>query len=74
MKTNYNKYNIKLNSTNKKTIEFKDDTHLICLSHEIFYEFKKLLFNDYKKCEYKYDINYYKYQMFDLNYAQRYNL
>ena len=70
-KANYNKYNIKLNSANQKNIEFKDDTHLICLSHEIFSEFKQLLFNDYKKCKYKYDSNYNEYQMFDLNDAQR---
>ena len=64
-KTN-NIYNIKLNSTEHNKIEFKDDTHLNCLSHEIFSKLQNLLFYKYLKCEHTYDSNFNKYQMFDI--------
>ena len=61
------RYNIKLNSTLNNIIEFKDDSHLICLSHDIFSVFQNLLFYKYLKCEYNYDSNFNKYQMFDIS-------
>ena len=61
-----NRYNIRLNSTNNKIL-FKDDSHLICLSHDIFSGFQNLLFHKYTKCEYRYDPDYNKYQLFDLS-------
>jgi len=63
-----NRYNIRFNSSNNSNkIIFKDDSHLICLSHEIFSEFQNLLFYKYIKCEYRYDYDYNKYQLFDLS-------
>ena len=64
-KTN-NIYNIKLNSTEHNKIEFKDDTRLNCLSHEIFSILQNLLFYKYLKCEHTYNSNFNKYQMFDI--------
>ena len=64
--------NIKLIENNK--IEFKDDSHLICLPKDIFSKFKNLLFNQYKEAKYWVDSewrNMPAYPVFDLTYEQR---
>ena len=52
-------------------IEFRDDTHLICLSHDLFYEFKKVLLDKYRESEYFYDTNINELKLYDLTYEQR---
>lgn len=66
-----NKIEIQPNSTMNNSIEFKDDSHLICFSQDIFTELYKQLFYGYKKGEFEYDNNYKKYQLFDLSDSQK---
>ena len=68
---NKNNNNININLIDNNKIEFRSDTHLICLSHDIFSKFENILFNKYKKNEYIYDINYKRYSLFDLTYEQK---
>lgn len=49
-----NKYKLNWNSSINHKIELQDNSHLICLSHDIFSEFKKLLLDQYKESEYYY--------------------
>ena len=68
---NNNNKNIKIDLIDNNKVEFKDDSHLICLSYDIFYKLKYLLFYKYKKSEYIYDKNFYKYSLFDLTPEQK---
>ena len=43
------KYKLNINLTINHKIEFKDDSHLICFSHDIFFELKNLLLAQYEE-------------------------
>ena len=64
-------HKININSTINNKIEFRDDTHLICLSHDLFYEFEKVLLDKYRESEYFYDTNINELKLYDLTYEQR---
>ena len=75
-----NKYKLNLNSSINHKIEFKDDSHLICLSQDIFSEFKKLLLDQYKETKYRYteeteyqiiEIRIKPYELYDLTPEQK---
>ena len=61
--------NINLNESNK--IEFNDESHLICLPHNVFSKFNNSLFNQYKKKDYALKRYYPSFPAFDLTYEQR---
>ena len=70
-KNNYNKYDIKPNFTMNNEVEITDNSHLICFSNDIFTKFQKILFQYYKKSEYKLDKEYPYYNIYNLNENQK---
>ena len=70
-KKNYNKYDIKPNLTMNNKVEITDDSDLICFSDDIFSEFQKLLFQYYKKEEYKLSNEYPYYNIYNLKENQK---
>ena len=63
------KYKLNINLTINHKIEFKDDSHLICFSHDIFFELKNLLLAQYE--EYVLYIQYRRYSLYHLSSEQK---
>ena len=70
-KINYNKYDIKPNLTMNNKVEITDESDLICFSEDIFSKFQKILFEYYKKSEYKLNDKYPNYNLYKLNEKQK---
>jgi len=70
-KINYNKYDIKPNLTMNNKVEITDESDLICFSEDIFSKFQKILFEYYKKSEYKLNDKYPYYNLYKLNEKQK---
>ena len=70
-KNNYNRYDIKPNLTMNNKVEIIDESDLICFSEDIFSKFQKILFQYYKKSEYKLNNKYPNYNLYNLNEKQK---